>query len=135
MLLFARPLESSLRWHVKDHLGATGAYRLTLLSDEAQRVAALARLPALEPFESSFRPCEAMRRQPAGLQLLLSQAELRQSGRLQSNVPEGSLKLFVEGRRQRIQWRCVYIDTLYTFGYMFGILYTRSILKVHLFIV
>lgn len=70
---------------------ATGAYRLGLLGDALQRIAAVARLGAAEAFQQSFAACEALRRQPAGLQLLLSQAELRQSGRLQSNVPESGM--------------------------------------------
>ncbi|CAJ1454110.1 unnamed protein product [Effrenium voratum] len=90
IVLFARPLQNNLRWHVKSHLQPSSVYRLGLFSVPLQRLAACARLGAFsaDDFQHTFQHCEAMRRQPAGQALLVSQAELRDSGRLVSSGQE-----------------------------------------------
>lgn len=99
VVLFARPLQSSFRWHLKDHFAATSSFRLGCLSQPLQRLGASARLGlASEDFQSSFKLCEAMRLQPAGLALLLSQAELRASGRLARTTLKQELSTMLLGQ-------------------------------------
>jgi len=100
VVLFARPLQSSFRWHLKDHFDATGAYRMGLYSKPLQRLAACARLGpgTADAFQSTFQQCEALCLQPSGIALLVSQAELRNSGRLARTSLQQEISTLLQGQ-------------------------------------
>ncbi|CAK9009081.1 unnamed protein product [Durusdinium trenchii] len=100
VVLFARPLQNSLRYHLKDHFLPTSAYQMGLLSDPLQRLAACARLGALsaEKVQATFRQCEALGRQPSGFALLLSQAELRACNRLERTSSKQEISTMLQGQ-------------------------------------